>query len=107
MLRSDTVRLRDEDLFPIDFYSKLVETVYSKQLAAAGVSTLSLQGSDMLCKRVERALDNHGIKFNKGSVAKLLRHRLSQMKSFADLPPDTQTHARALIAAINAAFERI
>jgi hypothetical protein len=61
-------------------------------------------GEDMLCKRVERALEAHGIKFNKGSVAKVLRSRIAKMKTFAELPEQTQKRGRALIAAINSAF---
>lgn len=96
-----------EDLFPVEFYAKLVEEVYGNQLTAAGVSKLDVVGNDMLCKRVERALDGYGIKFNKGSVAKLLRHRLSRMKTFNELPQETQTWGRALIGAINGAFAKI
>lgn len=96
-----------EDLFPADFYIAIVEEVYAKQLAAAGVTKLTLTGADMLCKRVERALEAASIKFNKGSVAKLLRHRLSRMKSIAELPADTQTRARTLVATLNTAFERL
>lgn len=96
-----------EDLFPADFYIALVEEVYAKQLAAAGVTKLTLSGTDMLCKRVERALEEHSIKFNKGSVAKVLRSRLSRMKTAAELPAQTQTRGRVLIAAINAAIEKI
>jgi predicted ATP-dependent endonuclease of OLD family len=96
-----------EDLFAVDFYTALVEEAYSKQLASAGVSRLNLSGSDMLCKRVERALGENGIKFNKGSVAKLLRHRLSRMKTFSELPQQTQTQGRALIATLNSAFVKV
>lgn len=96
-----------EDLFPASFYTAIVEEVYAKPLAAAGATTLTLTGSDMLCKRVERALDAHGLKFNKGSVAKRLRHRLSEMKSVSELPTETQARGRALVASIVAAVERI
>ncbi len=93
-----------EDLFPPEFYKELVEEVYKNQLTAAGVSSLALVGNDMLCKRVERALEGHGIQFNKGSVAKVLRGRLAKMKTLTELPEQTQKHARALIAAVNSAF---
>jgi hypothetical protein len=56
-----------EDLFPVDFYTGLLEEVYAKQLAAAGVPKLVLTGTDMLCKRVERELEDQSIKFNNGS----------------------------------------
>jgi predicted ATPase len=97
-----------EDLFPVDFYVALVEEVYAKQLALAGVSKLDayVRGDDMLCRRVERALDEHSVRFNKGSVAKVLRNRLSRMKTFGDLPVKTQAYGRALIAAVNSALEK-
>jgi hypothetical protein len=93
-----------EDLFPPDFYKAVVEEVYRNQLTAAGVASLRLVGNDMLCKRVERALEEHGIKFNKGSVAKVLRGRIAKMKAFAELPEQTQKYVHALVAAINSAF---
>lgn len=59
----------------------------------------------MLSKRVERALNVLEIKFNKGSVAKILRGQVSRLKSFSDLPSATQERAEAVIAAIRKAFE--
>ena len=96
-----------EDLFPDEFYKAAVEEVYAKQLASSGVPKLTLIGDDMLCRRVERALAEREIKFNKGSVAKLLRHRLSRMKTLADLPKETQERGRAMIVAVNRVFEKI
>jgi predicted ATP-dependent endonuclease of OLD family len=45
-----------EDLFPDDYYKAVAEEVYAKPLAQAGITKLKLTGSDMLCKRIERAL---------------------------------------------------
>jgi len=89
-----------EDLFPDDFYLERVKKVYGKQLAAAGETDLELVGNDQLCKRVERALEKIGIKFNKGSVAKVIRSDLCKLKSADDLPEQTKKMAQKL-------FERI
>jgi len=66
-----------EDLFPDDYYLTAVTEVDAKQLALTGTTEQNLVGDDMLCKRVDRALGEPQ-KFNKGSVAKVLRHRLSR-----------------------------
>jgi predicted ATP-dependent endonuclease of OLD family len=96
-----------EDLFPDDYYRSLAEEVYAKQLALAGISTLTLIGTDRLCTRVERAMAMLGMTFNKGLVAKALRHRLSRMKTLAELPTETQERGRTLIAGINKTFEKM
>jgi len=89
-----------EDLFPDDFYLERVKKVYGRQLAAAGETDLELVGNDQLCKRVERALEEFEIKFNKGSVAKVIRSDLCKMKSADELPEQTKQMAHKL-------FERI
>jgi predicted ATP-dependent endonuclease of OLD family len=89
-----------EDLFPEDYYVERVKRVYAKQLSAAGVEDLALTGDDQLCKRVERALEEHGIKFNKGSVAKVLRTDLSRMKDASELPQPTREMSKQLFQKI-------
>jgi predicted ATP-dependent endonuclease of OLD family len=89
-----------EDLFPEDYYLERVKRVYAKQLSAAGVENLHLTGNDQLCKRVERALKEHGITFNKGSVAKVLRTDLSRMKDASELPQPTRELAKDLFRKI-------
>ena len=89
-----------EDLFPDDYYVKIVHDAYRKEMQIAGVTTLDLVGSDQLCKRVERALEAHGIPFNKGRVAKLLRRQLSRTNTISDIPKETADKARLLVAAI-------
>ena len=93
-----------EDLFPDDFYLERVNRVYKDQLAHAGVKTIALLGTDQLCKRVARALKDHDIDFNKGSIAKILRADLTRMQNADALPNETRTKARSLIAAINDAL---
>lgn len=89
-----------EDLFPEDCYLERVKRIYGKQLTVAGVENLVLNGSDQLSKRVERALEQHGITFNKGSVAKVLRSELSRLGNVSDLPPATLDMAKALFQKI-------
>lgn len=92
-----------EDLFPESFYLARVESVYGKQLAAKGV-TLSLRGGGSLIKRVERFFAESEVPFNKGSVAKAIRHDLLQMKTSEELPSETRARAAALFTTITAAL---
>lgn len=95
-----------EDLFSDVFYLERVKELYGKQLLAAGASAdLQLVGDDQLCKRVERALQVHGIVFNKGAVAKRIRRDLTRMKNASELPVETRTMAEKLVAALLQAFK--
>ncbi len=94
-----------EDLFSDEFYLALVTQAYKKELGAAGISKLELNGNGLLRDRVGSALEKMGITFNKGTVAKLLRKNLASMKSFGDLPEDTQERARKLVETLRSAFE--
>jgi predicted ATP-dependent endonuclease of OLD family len=96
-----------EDIFPEDFYLERVKQVYKKELAAAGVEKIELKGSDQLCKRVERSLEPLGIKFNKGSVAKVIRADLSHLKDLGELPEPTKGMARKLIAAVASSLPEV
>ena len=96
-----------EDLFPDDYYVSRVRDVYKRQLEVAGVEKLALRGSDALAKRVERALQEHGIAFNKGSVAKVLRAEMGRMKNLSELPTETQARARKLVTGLNEALTKI
>jgi predicted ATP-dependent endonuclease of OLD family len=91
-----------EDLFPDDYYTKIVKEAYHKELQVAGIDKLDLTGTDQLCKRVERAFQAAKIPFNKGRIAKLVRRVLSRAKTIADVPIETANMARKLIAAIDA-----
>ncbi len=93
-----------EDLFTDDFYLECVQKAYGKQITNAGQKKLKLVGKGMICKRVERALNDLGIKFNKGSVAKIIRKRLVTMAEIDELPEVTREYSRKLVGAINASF---
>lgn len=92
-----------EDMFPEDFYLDRVKLAYKKALAAGGADP-KLQPGAQLCKRVERAMADLSIPFNKGSVAKLIRADLAKMKDATALPSDTRARAKAVFAAIRKAF---
>jgi hypothetical protein len=93
-----------EDIFPKEFYLEKVQKVYKKELLGAGRDGLNLIGNDQLCKQTERALEECGIKFNKGSVAKVIRSTLSGMKTANDLPQETKEMAKKLFLAIGKAL---
>lgn len=86
-----------EDLFTDDFYLRYVQQAY-------GCSGLELVGTGQLCKRVEKALAKHNIKFNKGAVAKLIRGDLRRMKDVAELPSQTKAYATRLMKSLVAAL---
>ena len=89
-----------EDLFPENFYVKRVHEVYSKQLAAAGADLEELPAGDQLSKRLEATFAAAGVKYNKGSVCKVLCRDLREMKNLRELPTDTAEKAKAIFAAI-------
>ena len=93
-----------EDLFPVTFYLDAVEKVYGKQLAMQGLTPIKLDGDGMLCTRVEGYFDGTAIKFNKGSVANVIRKELVGMTSVQDLPEHTRLAATNLLKAIAGSF---
>ena len=93
-----------EDLFPENFYVKRVHEVYSKQLAAAGADLEELPAGDQLSKRLEATFAAAGVKYNKGSVCKVLCRDLREMKNLRELPSDTAEKAKAIFAAIEKEF---
>jgi predicted ATP-dependent endonuclease of OLD family len=93
-----------EDIFPEEYFLERVKRVYNKQIAAAGAESIKLTGDDQLVKRVERAMENIGITYNKGSVAKIIRSELSRMKDISELPEETRTMSSILINAIIKSF---
>ena len=96
-----------EDFFPEDYYLKYVHQVYRKQLDSVDVKELSLRPGAQLCKRVDAALGEFGIKFNKGSVSKLIRAHLSRAKEIGETPSETAEMAKKLMASISAAFAKM
>jgi hypothetical protein len=95
-----------EDLFPETFYADAVLSLYRRHLPEDANGPLTLTPGGTLAKRVERALAQHNISFNKGSVAKLLCEKIRAMKSIAELPPETATRAEKLLASLAASLAK-
>lgn len=93
-----------EDLFPEDFITDIVKDAYAEELGFANVDELTLQGEDMLWKRIERFMKEKGIKITKGPIATRLRKQLSDMKDASELPGDTRSKAIKLFEKIRSAF---
>ena len=88
-----------------NFIIDIVKKVYSKQLAAGGVDEITLQGEDILWRKIKRFMEDHGIEgINKGPIAKELRNRLSERKDVSELPEGTEEKAIKLFQEIRNAF---
>ena len=96
-----TKEMSIEDIIGHDFYLKVVQDTYVKELSLADITKVTLDGNGQLVKQVERFFKAKGIKFNKGSVAKRLRTALSKTAKITDLPNELQQNAEALISGIN------
>ncbi len=93
-----------EDIFPEGYYVEKVLEVYEKQLH--GVEKLELKGDDLLVNRVERALEELEVdNFNKGSVAKLIRADIRQMKSANELPDGVKEKGQALFKVLRSKLQ--
>lgn len=93
-----------EDLFPENFIVGIVKDAYSKQLANAGVEAITLQGNDMLWKRIERFMKEKDIEINKGPLATRLQKTLSKMEDISELPEETRNKAIKLFREIRSAL---
>lgn len=103
--RDNTMSFAIEDIFPDEYYLKKVYEVYGDRLAAAGINNLVLEGSDLICNRMERAFEQHSVgKFNKGSVAKRIKSDLIAMKTADELPAGAKENAAALIKYVRESF---
>ncbi len=94
-----------EDLFETDYYLEKVSEACKKQLASAGVNQPTLDGHGQLVKQVERACEALGFHYNKGSVAKLIRTELANMKTADELSVRTRDAAVAIFTKIRQAFK--
>jgi hypothetical protein len=93
-----------EDLFPEAFYCKYVNDFYAAQIAATGKEFNIRQGGQV-AKRIEEYFEQHGLKFNKGSIAKRLCADIRKMKDLDELPKETVERATKAILAINKPFK--
>jgi predicted ATP-dependent endonuclease of OLD family len=93
-----------EDLFTESFYLTCVEEIYAKQIAGAGASLKALPKAEQLVKRVERLFEEASLKFNKGSVCKVLCKKIRSLKSASEFPPATLRAVELLFAAVTKEF---
>jgi hypothetical protein len=93
-----------EDLFPGDFMKEIVKETYSRELANADVDEITLQGEGIIWDRIESFLKGKGIKANKGSIAKRLRNKLSDMGDISELFEETKQKTIKLFKVIRNAF---
>lgn len=93
-----------EDLFNEDFMKEIIKETYSRELAHAGVDDFTLQGEGVIWKRIESFLEEKDITANKGSIAKRLRNKLSNMQDASELPDETKEKAIKLFQKIREAF---
>lgn len=90
-----------EDIFSEEYYLDKVHQAYKNQLNGIGAKKIKLYGKDMIVKRVERAFDELGILFNKGTVAKIIRSEINKMKTSAELTEQTKQTSQKIIKRIN------
>lgn len=92
-----------EDLFPDSFYVNCVNTAYG---LAIKLDDLSVDGSDMITKRVEQLLKakyNH-TKLDKRTVMAEMWKHFDTWKTLDDLPEEAVQNAERVFKAINASF---
>lgn len=95
-----------EDLFPVDFFLECVNEAYRISIRESDLPT---DGSDQICKRVERVLIDRGAakELEKKRVLSEILKRFESMRTKADLPKGTYDKAKKLISAINKAFGHV
>lgn len=89
-----------EDLFPDTWYLDQVLAIYGRDLPSHCNGRIALRPGGTIVSRVADALAEHGIKFNKGRVAKRICDAIRGMKSATELPENVASRAEALVAAV-------
>lgn len=95
-----------EDLFPDDYYTRMLRQSHAQKLSGASKTEndLTLVGNGSKKARAMAGCAAAGIELNRGSAAKLIRKDLNATKAVADLPTGVAEKARALFAAIHEVF---
>ena len=93
-----------EDIFSEEYYLSKVQESHKQKLKEKDMTTIELLPGGLLKDRVDKILQEKGIKFNKGSVAKLIRKDLAKKKKLGDLGECTLDKATKLLASIREAF---
>ena len=93
-----------EDIFSEEYYLSKVQESHKQKLKEKGITTIELLPGSLLKDRVDKTLQEKGIQFNKGSVAKLIRKDLAKKKKNGELGESTCDRATKLLASIREAF---
>ena len=95
-----------EDLFPEEYYLKKVRESHGRKLISKGLSvdSVNLEESGPVLPRLNQCFQQIGVKFNKGSAAKLIRHDLIRCSKVEDLPDGLIESAEGLMSALGDAF---
>jgi hypothetical protein len=75
-------------------------------IAAGSDKKAPLPPGEQNAKRFEALFEKYGLKFNKGTVSKLIRDDLRALDKIDKLPAETITKARSLIDAIRKSLSR-
>ena len=91
-----------EDIFPESYYLEKVRESHENKLKDKGLSddAIEISGSGPVLARLKQCFDKIGVDFNKGSVAKRIRHDLIRCSSIADLPDGLAEKAESLLKAL-------
>lgn len=95
-----------EDIFTEDYYISKVQESHKQKLKENGINEIKLLPGELLKDRVARTLQQHGVQFNQGSVAKLIRKDLAKKKKVGELGEYTLDKANKLLTSIREAFSK-
>lgn len=94
-----------EDLFPEETYLGFVEEVYAGDLKRHGIHSIDLEPKEeRIDVRLTRWFSEKGLRFNKGTVAKTIRRKISRMSAEDDLAKPLLERAEMLFRSIREAF---
>jgi len=91
-----------EDIFPEDYYLKLVESTYQKELSAKGITNISLTSQDpMIVRRIEDFFKEKGLgEFHKSRPARALLDEFGKA-DINSLPDDLVKNFKTVFESIN------
>jgi len=92
---------RVDELFPEEYYLDIARRLYKKPLASG--KKLNPDG-DPLARRIQRLLEEAGVKFQPRLVASQIRSSLIRMKTADQLPPETRAKADKALKTATALF---
>lgn len=95
-----------EDIFSEDYYLSKVQESYKQKLKEKGITKIEVLPGILLADRVTKTLQEKGIQFNKGSVAKLIRKDLAKKKKLGELDEYTLDKATKFFASIREVFSK-